>query len=99
MREIVENIVKRNLDGKEYEHMEAKRQAETIVNEIRAACKTLPYPSYKMVIQSVIGQVAGQGVRVASKCLWDSANDNYSNFTYSNSSLFCTVMIFGIYYE
>ena len=99
MRDVIQNVVSRNLDGKEYDHPEAKRQAETIVNEIRAALKMLAIPSYKIVVQSVIGQVNGQGVRVASKCLWDSANDNYSTFTYSNASLFCTCMVFGIYFE
>ena len=61
--------------------------------------KLLNIPSYKIVVQAVIGQVAGQGVRVASKCLWDDANDNYASFTFSNTSLFCTGMVFGIYYE
>lgn len=96
---MVENIVKRNLEDKEYDHMDAKRQAEQIVNDIRTHVKNLNIPAYKVVVQSVIGQVTGQGLRVASKCLWDNATDNFSNYTYSNRSLFCTVMVFGIYYE
>ena len=69
------------------------------MNEIRAQLKNLQIPSYKVVVQSVIGQVSGQGVRLASKCLWDVQNDNFTNFTYSNHSLFCTCVVFGIYYE
>ena len=99
VRDCIQAVVSRNLEGKEYEHLEAKRQAETIVNEIRAALKTFPIAQYKIIVQSVIGQVAGQGVRIASKCLWDTPNDNYSTFTYENASLFCTVMVFGIYFE
>ena len=99
MRACVEEVVKRNLDGKEYDHQQAKQWAENIVNEIRAQVKNLSIPSYKIVVQSVIGQVTGQGVRVASKCLWDVQNDNYTNFTYQNNSLFCTAIVFGIYYE
>ena len=56
-------------------------------------------PSYKIIVQCVIGQVLGQGVRVASKCLWDDANDNYASWTYSNASLFATGIVFGIYFE
>ena len=59
--------------------------------------KTLSIPAYKIIVQAVIGQVAGQGVRVASKCLWDEANDNYASFTYTSAHLFCTGMVFGIY--
>ena len=99
VKQVVEEVVKRNLADKEYHHQEAEKQAEQIVNEIRAQLKNLQIPSYKVVVQSVIGQVSGQGVRLASKCLWDVQNDNFTNFTYSNHSLFCTCVVFGIYYE
>lgn len=84
---------------KEYDHAQAKGWAEEIVGQVKQQVKQLNIPSYKIVVQSVIGQVEGQGVRVASKCLWDETNDNYATFTYSNASLFCTGIVFGIYYE
>ena len=99
VKTIIEQIVTTHLEGKEYDHAQAKTQAERIVDEIKAAVKGLSIPSYKIVVQAVIGQVGGQGVRVASKCLWDDQNDNYASFTYKNTSLFCTGMVFGIYYE
>jgi hypothetical protein len=64
-------VIKRNLEGKEYDHASAKGWAEDIVNQIRASLKSPTIPSYKIVVQTVIGEVKGQGVRVASKCLWD----------------------------
>ena len=73
--------------------------AEKLAEEIKQSVKQLSIPSYKVVVQTVIGQLNGQGVRVASKCLWDEQNDNYSSFTYTNSALFCTGIVFGIYYE
>ena len=77
----------------------AQKQAEDIVNQIRTAVRGLNVPCYKIIVQSVIGQVEGQGVRLASKCLWDELNDNYASFTYKNAHLFCTGIVFGIYYE
>ena len=73
--------------------------AEKIADEIKSACKGLSIPAYKIVVQTVIGQVQGQGVKVASKCLWDEGNDNYASYTFCNHSLFCTGIVFGIYYE
>ena len=73
--------------------------AEKIADEIKVAVKAQSIPNYKVVVQTVIGQVQGQGVRVASKCLWDDQNDNYASYTYTNNSLFCTGIVFGIYYE
>ena len=56
-------------------------------------------PAYKLIVSAVLGEVKGQGIKIASKCLWDVQNDNYATFTYQNEKLFCTCMVFGIYYE
>jgi hypothetical protein len=41
-------------------------------------------PRYKVVVQSVIGEVRGQGVRVTSRCLWDQETDSYVSFNWNN---------------
>ena len=41
-------------------------------------------PRYKVVIQTTIGQLRDQGIRVASRCLWDLSTDNYSAVNYTN---------------
>ena len=48
----------------------------------------LNIPRYKVVLQSVIGEVKGQGAYIASRCLWDTETDNYSSFSMKNVS--CT---------
>ena len=99
MKSCIEEVVLRNLKDKEYEHSTAKMMAELIADQIKMQVKALSIPSYKIVVQTVIGEITGQGVRVASKCLWDDQNDNWASFTYQNNSLFCTGIVFGIYYE
>ena len=99
VRDCIDAIVTHHLKDKEYDHPQAKNWAEKIADEIKATVKALSIPNYKIVVQTVIGEVKGQGVRVASKCLWDDQNDNYASFTYTNNSLFCTGIVFGIYYE
>ena len=61
----------RNLKDREYDHSTAKTMAESIADQIKMQVKALNIPSYKIVVQTVIGEITGQGVRVASKCLWD----------------------------
>ena len=39
---------------------------------------------YKYVVQVTLGEVKKQGVRVASRCLWDTDNDNYSSYSFKN---------------
>lgn len=44
-------------------------------------------PRYKVVVQVTLGQMRDQGVRVASRCLWDTAHDNYASASFSNVSI------------
>ncbi len=95
----IESVIVTNLKDKTYEHSSAKDLAMDISNQIKKAVTGLNIPSYKIIVQTVIGEISGQGIRVASKCLWDDSVDNYASFTYSNSSLFCTGIVFGVYFE
>ena len=53
-----------------------------MAEQIKKSVQGLTIPSYKIIVQTVIGEITGQGVRVASKCLWDDQNDNWASFTY-----------------
>lgn len=37
---------------------------------------------YKLLVQVVIGELKGQGVRIMSQCLWDEKLDNYADATF-----------------
>ena len=49
--------------------------------------------------QIVLGQNKQQGVRVASRCLWDTETDNFASYTFSSDAMWCTAMVFGCYTE
>lgn len=46
----------------------------------------LPYKRYKFVVQAVIGEQRGSGVKLTSRCLWDLDTDNYSSDVFLNVS-------------
>lgn len=43
-------------------------------------------PRYKIIVQTTIGELKDQGIRVASRCLWDVSTDNYTSVSYTNVS-------------
>ena len=44
----------------------------------------LKYARYKFVVQVVMGENKAQGVRVASRCLWNPETDNYATYNFKN---------------
>lgn len=46
--------------------------------------KEIGAPRHKLVVQVTIGEVQGQGVRIASRCLWDVETDNHASAYYTN---------------
>jgi len=54
-------------------------------------------PRYKFVVQVVIGEQRGEGVRMGCRCFWDADTDNYAEDTYRNDTLFCVAAAFGAY--
>ncbi len=61
--------------------------------------KERKFPRYKVVVQTTLGQQKGNGVRVASRCLWDVETDNVATYHFNSDTLWVTVMCFGIYME
>merc|ERR1711918_295821 len=57
--------------------------SETIKMKVKEECNT---PRYKVVVQVTTGELKDQGVRVASRSLWDTATDNYSSSSFQNVS-------------
>merc|ERR1712146_731657 len=72
------------LNDKEYNAEESKQWTLELCNEIKQSVKELNIPRYKVIVQVVIGENSGQGIRVASKCLWDTSSDNWASFSYKN---------------
>lgn len=46
--------------------------------------KEMNLARYKYVVQVVIGEQRGEGVRMGSRCFWDSETDNVASETYIN---------------
>ena len=86
--------------------MESSRWTSEIVTAVRQRLKQPGalgqgnnIDRYKLIVSCFLGEVKGQGIKIASKCLWDVQNDNYATYTFSNENMFCTCMVFGIYFE
>ena len=74
---------------------------KTIRDRLKNGIDDYRMPRYKFIVQVVLGEIKGQGLRIASKCLWNPDFDNYVSYTHQNrvNNLYCTAMVFGCYCE
>ena len=98
-----ESVLKENCDSMMADDAsfleEAPDRCAGMVEQIKAKVKELNIPRYKVVVQVTLGENKGQGVRVASRCLWDHKTDNYATLTYKNERYFACAVVFGAYTE
>ena len=96
---LIREVMERQLRSAVFDDSACKVLALELCSEIKERVKALNLPRYKVVLQSVLGEVKGQGAYIASRCLWDTDTDNYAAFSMKNASLFCVIMVFGLYLE
>ncbi|KAL7544395.1 hypothetical protein ACHAWF_007777 [Thalassiosira exigua] len=72
--------------------------SKDVADKIKEGCKAaLDVPRYKIVVQVAIGQMKDQGVKITSRCLWDTANDNYATVNFQNQHVWACAIVFGLY--
>jgi len=97
-KEIADKVIAEELDCVVYDDADAKAWSLNISDKIREkVTESLGKTRFKVVVQTTIGQLRDQGIRIASRCLWDPNTDNYASCNYSNPTLFCTVLVFALY--
>ncbi|KAF7667209.1 hypothetical protein LDENG_00072060 [Lucifuga dentata] len=94
----IREILRERLSGLQYNSEEVSDLSHSLTNSIKDKVKNVGFDRYKLVVQLVIGEQRGQGVKMSSKCLWDADTDNYAADVFMNDSLFCLVAVFGTYY-
>ncbi len=85
--------------GREYDPQMCPRLAVQICNSIKGRVKQVRMPRYKIVCHVVIMPRSGQGIQLASKCLWDDKEDNFATHEWHNSSLQAIATVYGVFFE
>ena len=70
-----------------------------LADELKQRVKQMNYTRYKLVIHVMLGQNLGQGLQMASRCVWDLDRDNSASLTFRTTELFVIVNVFGVYFE
>jgi len=87
------------LSGETYEYNLCRKLALTISDTLKDRLKELAGPRYKYICDVTLGQSSGQGLQIASRCLWAADTDRAASVEYSNGNLIAVVTAFAVYLE
>mmetsp|Transcript_37533 Transcript_37533/g.112132 ORF Transcript_37533/g.112132 Transcript_37533/m.112132 type:complete len:151 (+) Transcript_37533:106-558(+) len=92
------SVLSERLADKSYSADGAAQWSKEISDEIKSRLKAeFDLPRYKFVVQVLIGEQRGEGIRFAGRCLWDHNTDAFAEDSYRNDSLFCVASAYGVY--
>ena len=99
VRDCIEDIVSARMKGFQYSPSLAGKMTKLLTEDIKERVKEFNFERYKIVCVVSVGQTKGQGLRVTSRCTWDISTDNHCTYTWTNSQVFCTATVFGLYHD
>ncbi|KAJ3629392.1 hypothetical protein MTP99_013787 [Tenebrio molitor] len=97
VKEIIRNALGDKLSGKAYEADKVKKWTVDLANEISSKVTELKMKRYKHIVQVILGEHKGAGVKSGVRCLWDSETDGYTSEIFSNDTIFCLVVVYAVY--
>ncbi|XP_029922637.1 dynein light chain Tctex-type protein 2B [Myripristis murdjan] len=98
VKDCIHEILREQLSGQHYDPADLPDLSRTLADCIKDKVKDVGFDRYKLVVQVVIGEQRGEGVKMCSRCFWDADTDSYAGDVFVNDSLFCVAAVFGCYY-
>lgn len=99
IKRIIDDVLEEKFKDFEYNPLEVGPLCKRTSLTIKDAVKKLGLDRYKIVCTVTVSQNRGQGVKQASRFLWDANRDNWVDSMYANSSLVVQATLYTLYYE
>ncbi|XP_064186023.1 dynein light chain Tctex-type protein 2B isoform X1 [Anguilla rostrata] len=87
VKECIREVLKEQLGGTSYNPQLISTQCRSVADCIKDKLKDLGFDRYKLVVQVVIGEQRGEGVKMAARCFWDADTDGHAQDMFMNPVL------------
>ena len=98
-QKIIEETLEERLNEVEYSPDVCKALVTELSELIKERIKAMKLPRYKIICIVQIGQRLKQGLRIGSRCIWNTRFDNYATGEFSNPTLFAIGTAYVVYLE
>ncbi|XP_053320318.1 dynein light chain Tctex-type 5-like [Spea bombifrons] len=99
IKQILEGYLPGKIGEMAYDTALAPSLAKEISEEVKGLVKRVLPARYKALCIVNLGKREQEDIIVVSRCLWDPYSDSYVAHVYQNSSLFCVVSVYAVYFE
>ncbi|XP_026284120.1 dynein light chain Tctex-type protein 2B-like [Frankliniella occidentalis] len=96
-KEAIQSLLTEQLSGKVYANENVDDLTKSVAKLALERVKAMEFQRYKLLVQVVLGEQRGAGVRMGARCMWDAEADSYASAEYANDSLFCVVTVFAVF--
>lgn len=83
-KEIIHDVLFEQLATKTYDAQAAAQWTKDIADIIERKIKDLQFKRYKYIVNVVLGQQHGAGVKIGTRCIWDAEADTYAYDSFIN---------------
>lgn len=96
--EVICAILESYLDGEQYHVHRCRNMARQLSDVIRSRIQLLLLSDrYRVVSVVSMAQKTGQGLRIVSRCLWDTESDRWVSVNHQNATLVVSVTVYAVY--
>ncbi|XP_014486927.1 PREDICTED: tctex1 domain-containing protein 2-like [Dinoponera quadriceps] len=97
-KEIIHDVLFDQLAARSYDAQAAAQWTKDIADIIEGKIKNLHFKRYKYIVNVILGQQHGAGVKVGTRCIWDAEADTYAYDSFINDTIFCVAAVYAIYF-
>ncbi|KAL8611478.1 hypothetical protein ACOMHN_014533 [Nucella lapillus] len=96
---VMKEVLEERLKGVTYDLATCQDLTKSLAMEIQTKVKDFRWQRYRVICHVALGQQCGQGLEVASRCVWDQSCDSHASVSYHNKSVFAVAQCYGVYLE
>ena len=105
-KEKVYDVIKNVLDQKmlsmrgKYNHEDAMQLNKEICDEVKLQLKEdkMNFKRYKILVNCIIGEKKGQGIKIGCRCMWDMTCDSVVSASWENEYTYAFCIAYGVYF-
>jgi X breakpoint 2-interacting protein len=98
VRKIVKDVLS-TLSNHSYDPKESSFVSKLLSKRILDEVRLLNIERYKLVCLVTIGSKSRQGLRIASRCLWNTEHDTFVSETLDKQTFYAIATVYAMYFE